>query len=67
MHRVREELRIREQDFGNFQDPEQMKECKAARSSFGRFFYRFPSGESGLAIPASHASPTRARALFFLN
>ena len=42
-----EEPRLREQDFGNFQDPEQMKICKAERVRFGRFFYRFPQGESG--------------------
>lgn len=46
----RTEPRIREQDFGNFQDPEQMKQCKASRSKFGRFFYRFPHGESGADV-----------------
>ncbi|RHY06691.1 hypothetical protein DYB25_000094 [Aphanomyces astaci] len=41
-----EEPRIREQDFGNFQDPEQIRQCKSQRRKFGSFFYRFPSGES---------------------
>lgn len=41
-----EEPRIREQDFGNFQEPVKIRECKAARRRFGSFFYRFPSGES---------------------
>jgi broad specificity phosphatase PhoE len=41
-----EEPRIREQDFGNFQEPVKIRECKAQRRRFGSFFYRFPSGES---------------------
>ncbi|KAF0692972.1 Aste57867_16018 [Aphanomyces stellatus] len=41
-----EEPRIREQDFGNFQDPDQIRDCKIQRRKFGGFFYRFPSGES---------------------
>ncbi|CAI9102315.1 OLC1v1000561C1 [Oldenlandia corymbosa var. corymbosa] len=44
---VREECRIREQDFGNFQDKAEMKKLKEDRDRYGRFFYRFPSGESG--------------------
>lgn len=43
---VQEEPRIREQDFGNFQDGT-MKDIKKERNRFGRFFYRFPDGESG--------------------
>uniref|UniRef100_A0A7N0T9H8 Phosphoglycerate mutase n=1 Tax=Kalanchoe fedtschenkoi TaxID=63787 RepID=A0A7N0T9H8_KALFE len=43
---VREECRIREQDFGNFQIEERMKAIKKTRERFGRFFYRFPEGES---------------------
>jgi broad specificity phosphatase PhoE len=41
-----EEPRIREQDFGNFQEPMKIRECKIQRRKFGAFFYRFPSGES---------------------
>ncbi|KAI3453743.1 hypothetical protein Pfo_010406 [Paulownia fortunei] len=47
---VREEPRLREQDFGNFQDQEQMKIQKAARKLYGRFFYRFPNGESAADV-----------------
>ena len=43
---VREECRIREQDFGNFQVEKRMRVVKETRERFGRFFYRFPEGES---------------------
>jgi hypothetical protein len=43
---VQEEPRIREQDFGNYQD-NTMQDIKKERARFGRFFYRFPEGESG--------------------
>ncbi|KAL3537998.1 hypothetical protein ACH5RR_001364 [Cinchona calisaya] len=47
---VREECRIREQDFGNFQVAERMKAIKETREKFGRFFYRFPEGESAADV-----------------
>ncbi|EXC31830.1 hypothetical protein L484_020658 [Morus notabilis] len=47
---VREECRIREQDFGNFQVEDTMKATKQTRERFGRFFYRFPEGESAADI-----------------
>ncbi|CAN6724719.1 unnamed protein product [Malus baccata var. baccata] len=47
---VREECRIREQDFGNFQVQERMKAIKETRERFGRFFYRFPEGESAADV-----------------
>ncbi|XP_074557701.1 phosphoglycerate mutase-like protein AT74 [Curcuma longa] len=47
---VREECRIREQDFGNFQVEERMKAIKEARERFGRFFFRFPEGESAADV-----------------
>lgn len=47
---VREECRVREQDFGNFQDAQKMKQLKEIRNEFGRFFYRFPEGESGADV-----------------
>eukprot|EP00511_Aplanochytrium_stocchinoi_P004826 CAMPEP_0204831938 /NCGR_PEP_ID=MMETSP1346-20131115/12195_1 /ASSEMBLY_ACC=CAM_ASM_000771 /TAXON_ID=215587 /ORGANISM="Aplanochytrium stocchinoi, Strain GSBS06" /LENGTH=337 /DNA_ID=CAMNT_0051963401 /DNA_START=83 /DNA_END=1096 /DNA_ORIENTATION=- len=47
---LQEEARIREQDFGNFQDSTRMLHCKQERLKFGRFFYRFPSGESGADV-----------------
>mmetsp|Transcript_30115 Transcript_30115/g.46167 ORF Transcript_30115/g.46167 Transcript_30115/m.46167 type:complete len:285 (+) Transcript_30115:77-931(+) len=47
---TREEPRLREQDFGNFQNPALMQQAKAERVDFGRFFYRFPDGESGADV-----------------
>lgn len=47
---VREECRIREQDFGNFQIEDRMKVIKETRERFGRFFYRFPEGESAADV-----------------
>ena len=47
---VREEPRIAEQQFGNFQDIAEVQRAKAERHRFGRFFYRFPSGEAGLDV-----------------
>ncbi|XWS48899.1 hypothetical protein CRYUN_Cryun13aG0116400 [Craigia yunnanensis] len=47
---LREEPRIREQDFGNFQDREKMRVDKALRLRYGRFFYRFPNGESAADV-----------------
>lgn len=47
---VREEPRITEQQFGNFQDLETVRLAKEERAKFGRFYYRFPSGESGLDV-----------------
>lgn len=48
---TREEPRLREQDFGNFQDPLLIKEAKLERPKFGRFFFRFPNGgESGADV-----------------
>ncbi|GMJ06255.1 hypothetical protein HRI_004294700 [Hibiscus trionum] len=47
---MREEPRIREQDFGNFQDREKMRADKALRLRYGRFFYRFPNGESAADV-----------------
>lgn len=41
-----EDPRIREQDFGNYQDPDTIKHHKRERHRFGVFFYRFPHGES---------------------
>lgn len=35
---------------GNFQDKEQMKIEKAVRARYGRFFYRFPNGESAADV-----------------
>jgi len=45
-----EEPRLREQDFGNFQDQETMAQILKERDSYGRFFFRFPNGESGADV-----------------
>ena len=42
-----EDPRIREQDFGNYQDDATMQKAKLERHKFGAFYYRFPDGESG--------------------
>jgi broad specificity phosphatase PhoE len=47
---VQEEVQLREQDFGNFQDAEGKRREKAERLRYGRFFYRFPNGESGADV-----------------
>lgn len=46
---AREEPRLTEQQFGNFQTSD-MKDSKNDRNRFGRFYYRFPNGESGLEV-----------------
>lgn len=48
---IREDPRIAEQQFGNFQSHHSIQDNKATRSDFGRFFYRFPDGgESGFDV-----------------
>ncbi|BFG37026.1 hypothetical protein CerSpe_233000 [Prunus speciosa] len=47
---VREECRIREQDFGNFQAQDRIKAIKETREKFGRFFFRNPEGESAADV-----------------
>eukprot|EP00814_Leptocylindrus_danicus_P002433 CAMPEP_0116019114 /NCGR_PEP_ID=MMETSP0321-20121206/9039_1 /TAXON_ID=163516 /ORGANISM="Leptocylindrus danicus var. danicus, Strain B650" /LENGTH=303 /DNA_ID=CAMNT_0003489613 /DNA_START=34 /DNA_END=945 /DNA_ORIENTATION=- len=47
---MREEPRMVEQQFGNFQNGEVMKKAKTERWKYGSFFYRFPNGESGLDV-----------------
>ncbi|EFN57217.1 hypothetical protein CHLNCDRAFT_12448, partial [Chlorella variabilis] len=47
---VQEEVQLREQDFGNFQDAQGKRREKLERLRFGRFFYRFPHGESGADV-----------------
>ena len=49
--RWHEDPRIREQDFGNFQDLEATARQKEERKQFGSFYYRFPQGgESGADV-----------------
>eukprot|EP00521_Asterionellopsis_glacialis_P014152 CAMPEP_0195297788 /NCGR_PEP_ID=MMETSP0707-20130614/22152_1 /TAXON_ID=33640 /ORGANISM="Asterionellopsis glacialis, Strain CCMP134" /LENGTH=226 /DNA_ID=CAMNT_0040359691 /DNA_START=356 /DNA_END=1036 /DNA_ORIENTATION=- len=47
---IRPEPRIVEQQFGNFQNYEEVQNSRDERVKFGRFFYRFPSGEAGLDV-----------------
>jgi broad specificity phosphatase PhoE len=44
---AREEPRLREQDWANFQDTEDIERQEQLRDSYGHFFYRFTHGESG--------------------
>ncbi|QKW09612.1 histidine phosphatase family protein [Streptomyces sp. NA04227] len=48
--RIREEPRLREQDWGNWQDREDVRLQKAYRDAYGHFFYRFAQGESGADV-----------------
>jgi len=42
---VREDVRIREQEYGNYDSPE-IKKLHSLKKDFGPFYYRFPEGES---------------------
>ena len=44
---VRVEPRLREQDWANFQDSDDIAAQKALRDRYGHFYYRFTHGESG--------------------
>jgi broad specificity phosphatase PhoE len=44
---VRIEPRLREQDWANFQDPQDISAQKKLRNDYGHFYYRFTHGESG--------------------
>ena len=48
--RVMEEPRLREQDWGNLQDAEDIRRQRKARDAYGHFFYRFTQGESGADV-----------------
>lgn len=49
--RTREEPRLREQDFGNFQgDQGEMQRIWMDRARYGHFFYRIPHGESAADV-----------------
>ncbi|KAI9012182.1 histidine phosphatase superfamily [Hyaloraphidium curvatum] len=47
---ARKEPRLREQDWGNFQNFVEMEKIKAERMAYGHFFYRIPHGESGADV-----------------
>lgn len=46
---IRVDPRVREQEWG-IQDPAQMRTIEMERERVGRFFYRFPNGESGAGV-----------------
>ena len=50
------EPRLREQDWGNLQDPVDQDVQKRKRHEFGHFFYRLPHGESGADVDDRVAS-----------
>ncbi|WP_156755759.1 histidine phosphatase family protein [Actinokineospora pegani] len=50
------EPRVREQDWGNLQDPTEQAEQKKLRHEYGHFFYRLPHGESGADVDDRVAS-----------
>jgi broad specificity phosphatase PhoE len=54
--RVVPEPRLREQDWGNLQDPVEQELEKHRRHTFGHFFYRLPHGESGADVDDRVAS-----------
>jgi broad specificity phosphatase PhoE len=47
---AKEEPRLREQDWGNWQDIEDIQRQRKARDAYGHFFYRFAMGESGADV-----------------
>lgn len=47
---ARQEPRMREQDWANFQDTADIERQKALRDEYGHFFYRFVDGESGADV-----------------
>jgi broad specificity phosphatase PhoE len=48
--RVREEPRLREQDWANLQDVDDIKRQRELRDHYGHFYYRFTHGESGADV-----------------
>ncbi|WP_091453000.1 histidine phosphatase family protein [Actinokineospora iranica] len=51
-----QEPRLREQDWGNLQDPVEQEVQKQKRHEFGHFFYRLAHGESGADVDDRVAS-----------
>ncbi|CAI9766219.1 unnamed protein product [Fraxinus pennsylvanica] len=47
---LKEECKLREQHFGNFQELEKRKKIKRTRNRYGKFFYRVPDGESSADV-----------------
>ncbi len=53
-----QEPRLREQDWGNLQDPEEQVRQEAERNVYGHFFYRLSHGESGATTGWRRSSPS---------
>lgn len=49
-YKVKDDPRIREQDFGNFQSISSMQDVMEKRQTYGHFFFRFPQGESAADV-----------------
>lgn len=49
-YRVKDDPRIREQDFGNYQDVTDMQDVLKKRATYGHFFFRFQQGESAADV-----------------
>ena len=47
---AQEEPRLREQDWANWQDTEEIERQEVLRDDYGHFFYRFTDGESGADV-----------------
>jgi broad specificity phosphatase PhoE len=56
VERTMPEPRLREQDWGNLQDPVEQEIQKQKRHDFGHFFYRLAHGESGADVDDRVAS-----------
>lgn len=56
LERTVQEPRLREQDWGNLQDPVEQEVQKRKRHEFGHFFYRLEHGESGADVDDRVAS-----------
>ena len=56
LERTVPEPRLREQDWGNLQDPLEQEVQKRKRHEFGHFFYRLSHGESGADVDDRVAS-----------
>ena len=50
MVRYIEDPRLREQEWGNYQESELKKKIRVERKKYGSFFYRIPFGESGADV-----------------
>lgn len=47
---IREDARLRDGDMGRFCSPEELRACLQERVRYGKFFYRFPHGESAADV-----------------